>query len=440
MSITFNAKNHIPTQNSRTYIFWVLLYFELWKRIHAAPTFCIKAWQLYYLKKTFAEAYLHPVYRNIWKRADLLSRAIKTLDDIARFPILDKKTFRNFTAEDLVRPGFKGWYEWKKTSGTTGEPFLFPCSIFYRESFRHKFLMFNIFRPLYWARLDINKSKVAFIRINPHLDTSNHFIIYYADDICNTPSVVLDKLQIFKPAAIWGIPTLLTELAQSAKIIPENSVSRIPYAIVSSEKLLPAQRKFIEKTFQTELFECYGTEEMGNMAVECKFHHGMHIYEESFYVEIADEKGVSLPAGHTGRVVVTNFYNKVLPFIRYDTGDMGMIVPGLCPCGIPARRIIVDGRTTGFLSFKGRKIHFFELERVILQFSSLILRYQFSKKSDDETELRIIPTSNFDTKSSDELKRALESILNATVSIVPAKTLPITTRGKTSVFIDESRS
>lgn len=432
----------MPAQNNRTHIFWVLLYFELWKRIHAAPAFCIKAWQLYYLRKNFASAYQHPIYRNIWKKENLGSRDIKTLENVARFPILDKKAFRDYTTEDLIMPGFRSSYAWKKTSGTTHEPFLFPCSVFFRVNtvpFLNKFSAFNMFRPLHWAGLNENKLKVALIRINPHHDTP-HRLVIYAEDIRNTPKAVLEKLQLFKPEAIWGIPTLLVELARSTKTIPENSVPRIPYAIVSSERLLPSQREFIVKTFQTELFECYGTEELGNVAVECKFHHGMHVYEESFYVEITDDEGKSLSPGNTGRIIVTSFYNEIMPFIRYDTGDIGMIVLGLCPCGIPARRIIVDGRTTEFLSFKGKRFHFFELERVILRFSSLILRYQFSKKSDDETELKIITASNFDTKAIDELKHTLEFLLNATVSIVPVKTLPVTVRGKTTAFIDESRS
>ena len=51
-----------------------------------------------------------------------------------------------------------------------------------------------------------------------------------------------------------------------------------------------------------------------------------------------------------GKILATSLYNYALPFIRYDTGDLGIISPSKCSCGrkTPLIKKII-GRTTDFL-------------------------------------------------------------------------------------------
>ena len=50
--------------------------------------------------------------------------------------------------------------------------------------------------------------------------------------------------------------------------------------------------------------------------------------------------GAPLPDGETGELVLTTLLRMGMPFIRYRTGDLGRILPGVCPaCGSPLRRL-----------------------------------------------------------------------------------------------------
>lgn len=50
----------------------------------------------------------------------------------------------------------------------------------------------------------------------------------------------------------------------------------------------------------------------------------MRIDTERAVLEIVDDSGKQIKEG-TGRIIATSLINKALPFIRYDTGDIGTI-------------------------------------------------------------------------------------------------------------------
>ena len=58
--------------------------------------------------------------------------------------------------------------------------------------------------------------------------------------------------------------------------------------------------------------------------------------------EVLDERGM---AAQRGNLTITHFANRVVPLVRYSTGDAGRIDKGPCDCGRPYARIRdIDGR------------------------------------------------------------------------------------------------
>lgn len=49
------------------------------------------------------------------------------------------------------------------------------------------------------------------------------------------------------------------------------------------------------------------------------------VNSETLFVEILDENNQAVPNGTSGRIVITSFFNKAHPFIRYDLGDIGIL-------------------------------------------------------------------------------------------------------------------
>jgi len=76
----------------------------------------------------------------------------------------------------------------------------------------------------------------------------------------------------------------------------------------------------------------------------CEKHHGVHIRDELYQVELVDEKGEPTPEGEVGEMVLSL---KGHPETRYATGENGRLSYGKCVCG-SASPLLLDihpGRT-----------------------------------------------------------------------------------------------
>jgi phenylacetate-CoA ligase len=104
--------------------------------------------------------------------------------------------------------------------------------------------------------------------------------------------------------------------------------------------VLPEYRRLLEEIFQARVFDKYGSRECSDMACECAYHTGLHVFSPHLYLEIVDEDGHACLPGQVGRLQVTLLNNLGFPMIRYDVGDLAAWAePGPCPCGSPFPRI-----------------------------------------------------------------------------------------------------
>ncbi|MCB1103030.1 MAG: phenylacetate--CoA ligase family protein, partial [Kiritimatiellae bacterium] len=96
--------------------------------------------------------------------------------------------------------------------------------------------------------------------------------------------------------------------------------------ISSAEMLTDEMRQLIESVFQRPVFNRYGNRESGAIAAEDSLHHGFLVNEADFLVEIDSPN----PCEQPGPILVTYFANRAMPFIRYNTGDLGVwrVLPG----------------------------------------------------------------------------------------------------------------
>ncbi|EBA17454.1 phenylacetate-CoA ligase, putative [Roseobacter sp. SK209-2-6] len=84
--------------------------------------------------------------------------------------------------------------------------------------------------------------------------------------------------------------------------------------------------------------QSYATADLGNIAYESAAMEGM-IVDEKVIVEIVTPgTGVPVAPGEVGEVVVTTL-NPDYPLIRFATGDLSAVMPGLSPCGRTNMRI-----------------------------------------------------------------------------------------------------
>ena len=167
----------------------------------------------------------------------------------------------------------------------------------------------------------------------------------------------VNVIKSFKPKFIYGYPSAIHFLSTWI----ENHHVRIysPLAVfTTAEKLYPNMRKKIEEVFNCDVYDCYGLNDGGVSAYECSEHNGLHIDAERSIMEIVDENGKQLENGE-GEIIATSLYNYAMPFIRYDTGDLGHIIDDDCGCGKPYKLLKeLVGRSVDILvTPEGKNVH-----------------------------------------------------------------------------------
>ena len=111
----------------------------------------------------------------------------------------------------------------------------------------------------------------------------------------------------------------------------------ITKAAVGGGALFPSLREYYTARGITCL-QSYATADLGNIAYESAAMEGM-IVDEGVIVEIVTPgTGDPVPEGEVGEVVVTTL-NPDYPLIRFATGDLSAVLPGISPCGRSNMRI-----------------------------------------------------------------------------------------------------
>ncbi len=112
---------------------------------------------------------------------------------------------------------------------------------------------------------------------------------------------------------------------------------RIAKAAVGGGALFPSLRQeYADRGVACR--QCYATADLGNIAYESAAMEGM-ILDEGVIVEIVRPgTGDPVPVGEVGEVVVTTL-NPDYPLIRFATGDLSAMMPGLSPSGRTNMRI-----------------------------------------------------------------------------------------------------
>jgi phenylacetate-CoA ligase len=125
--------------------------------------------------------------------------------------------------------------------------------------------------------------------------------------------------------------------------------------VSSAEVLTPAMRADVEQVFGRPVFDRYGNREAGAIAAECEAHQGLHLNETDFVVEVDSRDPTQVP----GPILITFLRNRAMPLIRYDTGDLGLLRPGACPCGRTTLRLasVVGRQSDTIRTAHGKLIH-----------------------------------------------------------------------------------
>lgn len=139
-----------------------------------------------------------------------------------------------------------------------------------------------------------------------------------------------------KPRCYVGTPSFLRILLEKATE-QQTDVSSLRKALVSAEALPPSLRAWFGERGVATL-QCYAIGDVGLVAYESPAGEGM-IVDEGVIVEIVRPgTGEPVADGEAGEVLVTSLAPEY-PLIRFATGDLSAVLPGMSPCGRTNKRI-----------------------------------------------------------------------------------------------------
>ncbi|MGB7532495.1 MAG: phenylacetate--CoA ligase [Halobacteriota archaeon] len=151
---------------------------------------------------------------------------------------------------------------------------------------------------------------------------------------------------------------------------------------VGAEPHSEQTRQRIEDILDINAFNSYGMSELNGpgVAFECEQKSGMHLWEDSYLLEVVNpDTGEVLAPGEEGELVVTTLNREAMPILRYRTGDLARIVDDgeECSCGRTHVRISrIKGRCDDMLIVKGVNLYPSQIEDVLMSFPEVATNYQ----------------------------------------------------------------
>lgn len=282
------------------------------------------------------------------------ARDLDSLAGLARLPLLDKAAVRANTA--AMKAGDAAGLARFNTGGSSGEPLIFFIG---KERVSHD--VAAKWRATRWWGVDIGDPEIVVWGSPIELGNQDR-LRAVRDRVLRTallPAFQMSEARLDgfiaqirrrRPRMLFGYPSALSHIARHARLRGQRMDDLgIKVAFVTSERLYDEQRALIAETFGCPVANGYGGRDAGFIAHQCP-HGGMHITAEDIIVEILDGGGQPVARGQSGEIVVTHLATGDFPFIRYRTGDIGVLGTDPCGCGrgLPLLREI-QGRSTDFL-------------------------------------------------------------------------------------------
>ena len=173
----------------------------------------------------------------------------------------------------------------------------------------------------------------------------------------------------FRPVGYAGTPDFLKILLAKADELGTDA-SSITKALVGGGALLPPLRKeYADRGIQ--VLQGYGTADVGNIAYESEAQEGMIVEEEIILEIVMPGSGEPVAEGDVGEVVVT-LLNEDYPLVRFGTGDLSAILPGISPCGRTAPRIKGwMGRADQRTKVRGMFVDPVQIDRILKKFGEV---------------------------------------------------------------------
>jgi phenylacetate-CoA ligase len=385
-------------------------------------------------------------YADAWRRLGLDPSSVRTLDDLQRWPVLDRETIR--THREAMRsraPGIR--LISKATGGSSGVPLQFDLDA---DSNERRMAAWH--RGYGWAGAAPGTRQWYLWGVPPAAAGAwKHRKVRLYDRLYRRTTVscfelseatvdrFLASLRRTRPDAIVAYTNALYTFARAleARGLTPPSPGSI---VVGAEKLHAFQREAIERIFGAPVFETYGSREFMLIGAECERHDGLHLTAEHLIVELLDDAGQPVHAGEEGNVVITDLTNHGMPFIRYANGDRAVMATGNCACGraLPRLRAVTGRRLDVLTLADGRQLpgEFFPH---IMKERQKVRQFQVVQEDPREIRVRVV-APGWGAADDAWLRGEVAAAARGAVPLViePVEAIALTGAGKLQVVVNRT--
>ena len=382
------------------------------------------------LQPLLVHAYTHvPYYRDLFEQAGVEPGDIQAVAHLSRLPLSGKADLRaNFPSRVVAQNQPARRRLLGRTSGSAGLPFEFYGDRAASDVWLGSYLFFRewagladggatlyLAAPLHLSAVRARSSRLT--RIGRRIVLGERAIHLSGIDLSPARfQTELRRLPANSRYSIWGWPSSIARLAvgllEAGVELPGYPTAVVAYA----ETLTAADAVVIERAFRSRVVNHYSSWEVLHLAQTCPDNpEVLHVNSERAILRVVREDGSDGAGGESGRVVITDLANWVMPFINYDIGDWA-VAGGLCPCGRGFPTLLsIEGRLgEAIRTPSGTLVSPVALGRFLAHGDralASIWEFQAVQTATDAVVLRIVPTPRFTPEFGRRLERELADFL-----------------------------
>ena len=392
-----------------------------------------------------------PFYHDLLKNRGIHPADIRAREDFLKLPIVDKEILNDHPVEKKIAQGIaRNNIVPVYSSGTTGK----PLQVFV-DSECYNYQYANLLYGYYLTGWRLGR-KIMTVRGFSHGDYEGK---YSSSALHHEPFPLIRKLvyllvhrKRFLRPLLQGMAPEEHQLEEALKEMKRFSpfflegngyfwyvfsdylkrkgeeITSVKAVETDEVTLSSSQREKISQAFNCKVYDNYGSHELAIVAHECDEGVGNHILSLSHYVEFLEEGSEKeAEAGEVARVIVTDLTNRVMPLIRYDTGDLAIKLNKSCPCGrsYPLMSSI-EGRKINSLTLDGKRYTEKFFQEIIYGFDETI-GFQIKRGKEEKIKVLLLTKAR---ELPEKVEKKLSTIIGQSVEVSLVEDIPLESSGK----------
>lgn len=280
------------------------------------------------------------------------------------------------------------------TSGSTGEKLKVVNE---KDDFTNMLAMGIIDTwPKFSYALDIQKSHRPVVYIAPtdgfyasvlvsraYMNLSDNFNSEIIDFRVPIDELVL-RLNVINPILIGGYVSTFLVLADEAKAGRLNI--NVKYMVSIGTAYSEEDRQRVKDAFDCITFTTYSSTEAGEIGCECTCGH-YHLSKSVIVEPVDEDLNVIKDGQESSGLLITNLWNKSMPFIRYLINDRCILHNEPCSCGRKEKWIEVVGREV-------IRIYFLNNDNKVVQMTDFMFELILNDVCSGKTDHQMIIDGN----------------------------------------------